>query len=101
MFISLYLHLQHLPSSVFNSSLPGLEVTLLPDRPGEGREEKSKWAGAEHLFFQALSFVLNLAVVAMSRLVLGSSTVQSLNHLCFLLISCFARKDVVQDVRQD
>lgn len=41
----------------------------------EGREEKSKWAGAEHLFFQALSFVLNLAVVAMSRLVLGSSTV--------------------------
>lgn len=48
---------------------------MLPERAGEGREEKSKWAGAEHPFFQALSDVLNLAVVAMSRLVLGSSTV--------------------------
>lgn len=68
-------HLQHLLSSVFSPSLPGMEVTLLPERAGEGREEKSSWGGAEHLFFQALSFVLNLAAVAMSRRVLGSSTV--------------------------
>lgn len=60
---------------MFNPSLPGMEVTLLPERAGEGREEKSKWAGAEQPFFQAFSFVLNLAVVAVSRLVLGSSTV--------------------------
>lgn len=67
--------MQHLLSSVFIPSLPDVEVTVLPERAGEGREEKSKWAGAEHPFFQALSDVLNLAVVAMSRLVLGSSTV--------------------------
>lgn len=55
--------------------MPGMEVTLLPERAGEGREGKSRWAGAGQPFFQALSFVLNLAVVAMSRLVLGSSAV--------------------------